>query len=193
MEKPTDLKSRKPLFLTLITAGVFLIGAAVIPLLVNGQSKALDNNGIVLAPIVMNESAPNLPLTDLQGNPAELSMTRGKVVLMNNWATWCPPCQAEMPELQAYYQAHSRQGFLVVAIESGENAETVTSFVQQYELSFPVWLDLQSSELDALQNWDLPSSYLVDRQGIFRMRWVGPVNMETLERYVTPLLDEATK
>jgi thiol-disulfide isomerase/thioredoxin len=120
-------------------------------------------------------------------------MTRGKVVLMNNWATWCPPCQAEMPELQAYYQAHSRQGFLVVAIESGENAETVTSFVQQYELSFPVWLDLQSSELDALQNWDLPSSYLVDRQGIFRMRWVGPVNMETLERYVTPLLDEATK
>ena len=93
-----------------------------------------------------------------------------------------------MPELQAYYQAHSGQGFLVVAIESGEPADTVTSFVQQYELTFPVWLDLKSDNLTALQNWDLPSSYVVDRQGILRMRWTGPVNLAILEKYVTPLL-----
>src|SRR5512140_3715565 len=123
MEKQANPKARMPLILTLITAGVFMIGAALIPLLVRGQQKALDNSVPVRPPVVMNQSAPSLPLTDLQGNTVSLSMTRGKIVLMNNWATWCPPCQAEMPELQAYYQAHSGQGFLVVAIESGEAAD----------------------------------------------------------------------
>ena len=193
MEKPIAPRSRKPLILTLITAGVFLIGAALIPLLVRGQQNALDNSGIIRPPVVMDQAAPSLPLTDLQGNPVSLSSTRGKVVLINNWATWCPPCQAEMPELQAYYQAHSGQDFLVVAIESGESAATVTSFVQQYELTFPVWLDLKGAQVDALQNWDLPSSYVVDRQGILRMSWTGPVNRAILEKYVTPLLNAATK
>jgi cytochrome c biogenesis protein CcmG/thiol:disulfide interchange protein DsbE len=188
MEKRPNPKSRTPLILTLVTVGVFLIGAALIPLLVSGQQNALDNAVVVRPPVVMNQTAPSLPLTDLKGNSVSLSMTRGKIVLLNNWATWCPPCQAEMPELQAYYQAHSGQGFLVVAIESGEPADTVINFVQQYELTFPVWLDLKSDNLAALQNWDLPSSYVVDRQGILRMKWTGPVNQAILEKYVTPLL-----
>jgi cytochrome c biogenesis protein CcmG, thiol:disulfide interchange protein DsbE len=193
MEKRIAPGTRKPFFLTLITAGVFLIGAALIPLLVSGQQRALNSSELINPPIVMDQAAPNLSLTDLQGNPVSLSLMRGKVVLLNNWATWCPPCQAEMPELQAYYHAHSLQSFTVVAIESGEPADTVTSFVQQYELTFPVWLDLKSAQLAALQNWDLPSSYVIDRQGIFRMRWTGPVNQAILEKYVTPLLLEASK
>ena len=193
MEQQKDPKSRKPLFFTLIAAGVFVAGAVLIPLLVRGQPSALDNSGIVNPPVVMDQAAPSLPLIDLQGNPVALYLTRGKVVLLHNWATWCPPCQAEMPELQAYYQVHSGQGFLVVAIESGESADTVANFVNQYELTFPVWLDLQSTELAALQDWDLPSSYVVDRQGILRMRWSGPVNQAILEKYVTPLLAAASK
>jgi peroxiredoxin len=94
-----------------------------------------------------------------------------------------------MPELQAYYQAHENQGFIIIAIESGEPVGTVAKFKQQLGLTFPVWLDPKGLALEAFQNWDLPSSYVLDRQGKLRMDWSGPINQETLEQYVTPLLD----
>ena len=183
-------QSRKPLILTLITAGIFLIGAALIPLLVRGQQAALDSTGIILPPGEMNQAAPQLELTDLQGNPVSLADERGKLVLVNNWATWCPPCKTEMPELQAYYQAHRSQGFEIIAIESGEPASTVSAFVRQFGVTFQVWLDPHSAALDAFRNWDLPSSYVVDRQGTLRMSWTGPLTRAALEKYLTPLLEK---
>jgi len=183
-------KSRRTLFLTLVAAGFFLVGAALIPLLVHGQETALDSSRFIRPPVVMHQAAPQLALTDLQGNPVSLGGTLGKLVLVNNWATWCPPCKAEMPELQAYYQAHTGQGFVVVAIESGGPADTVSSFVRQLGLTFPVWLDPHVAALDSFQNWNLPNSYVIDRQGFIRMNWTGPVNQATLEKYVTPLLEK---
>jgi peroxiredoxin len=189
MDRQQNPNSRTPLILTMIAAGIFLIGAAIIPLLVRGQESALDSSGIVRPPVLMNQAAPQLVLTNLQGNPVSLRDYRGKVVLVNNWATWCPPCKTEMPELQAYYRIHTKQGFVIVAIESGEPANTVTGFVQQFELTFPVWLDLDGNAVKTFKNWDLPSSYVVDQQGILRMSWTGPVNQAILEKYVTPLLE----
>ena len=78
MQKQPNPKSRTALILTLITAGVFLIGAALIPLLVRGQQNALATAVIDRPPVVMNQTAPSVPLTDLQGNPVTLSMTRGE-------------------------------------------------------------------------------------------------------------------
>ena len=183
-------KSRKPLFLTLVAAGIFLVGAALIPLLVRGQETALDSSGFALLPTIVNYAAPQLTLTDLQGSPVSLGDTLGKVVLVNNWATWCPPCKTEMPELQTYYQTHIEQGFVVVAIESGEPAAAVSDVVRQLGLTFPVWLDPHGAALEAFRNWDLPNSYVVDRDGTVRMSWTGPVNQATLEKYVTPLLEK---
>ena len=186
-------RSRASLFLILIAAGVFFLGAALFPLLLRGQDAALNSAGIVLVPVVMNQAAPQLALTGPSGSVASLADYRGRVVLVNNWATWCPPCQAEMPDLQAYYQAHSAQGFVVVAIESGDSASNVANFVRQHGLAFPVWLDPQAAAVQAFKNWDLPSSYLVDRQGNLRLSWTGPLNPATLAKYVTPLLSEAAK
>jgi peroxiredoxin len=180
--------SRTSLILTLITAGVFLVGAAVFPLLVRGQETVLENSGVTLPPVIVNRTAPQLALTDLQGNPVSLSGIHGKVLLVNNWATWCPPCLTELPELQAYYQAHVNQDFILIGIESGGTAEEVSSFVRKHGLTFPIWLDSHGAALDSFQNWDLPSSYVVDRQGTLRFSWTGPINQATLEKYVTPLL-----
>jgi peroxiredoxin len=184
-------KSRRPLFLTLIAIGVFLVGAGLIQILVNEQAKALEGSGLVQEPVVMNQAAPDLKLIDLQGNPVSLRDYGGDVVLINNWATWCPPCQTEMPELQAYYRAHSGQGFVVVAIESADLANAVSDFVQQNGMTFPVWLDLQGAAVETFNNWDLPSSYVIDQKGLLRMGWTGPVTQATLEKYVTPLLTPA--
>ena len=112
------------------------------------------------------------------------------MVLVNNWATWCPPCKAEMPDLQAYYQAHSSQGFVVVAIEAGESAASVADFLKPFGITFPVWLDPTGSALQAFQNQDLPSSYVIGRDGSLVMDWTGPVNRPTLEKYLTPLLEK---
>lgn len=183
-------KSRTPLLLTLLTIGIFLVGAVIIQLLVHEQETALEGAGFILPPVIMNQDFPQLALTDLQGNPVSSVITHGKVVLVNNWATWCPPCLAEMPELQAYYQAHINQDLVLIAIESGEPADVVTRFVRQHGLTFPVWLDPHAVALDFFRNWNLPSSYLIDRQSIIRMSWTGPVNQATLEKYVTPLLEK---
>ncbi len=176
--------------ITLIAGGIFLLGAGLIPLLVNGQQKALESVSPNIPPVTTNYPAPSLALNDLQGKPATLAGYRGQVVLVNNWATWCPPCKMEMPELQAYYSAHEADGFVVVAIESGEPADQVASFVNDYGISFPVWLDPQGAALDAFQNWNLPSSYIIDRDGIVRLSWTGGINLQTLEQYVTPLLED---
>lgn len=183
-------KTRTPLLLTLITAGVFLTGAVLIPLLTHGQETALESSGVARPPDMMHQAIPRLELIDLQGNPVSLaSAASGKVVLVNNWATWCPPCRAEMPELQAYYQAHAGQDFSVIAIESGEPADTVASFVRRFGMTFPVWLDPSGAALDYFKNWNLPSSYVVNQQGIVLMSWTGPINRATLEKYVTPFLE----
>ncbi len=190
MIEPKKTNRRSTVFITLIASGIFLLGAGLIPLLINAQQKALVSVAPILPPAITNYPAPQLELTDLQGQPVSIEDYHGQVILVNNWATWCPPCRIEMPELQAYFDAHAAEGFVVVAIESGEPADQVASFVQEFRMTFPVWLDPQSKALETFNNWDLPSSYVVDRDGIVRLSWTGGINRSTLEQYVTPLLEE---
>lgn len=184
------MKATKTLISTLLAAGVFLIGAALILAFSVRVDWVPQSSGAPLAaPAIVNYSAPELTLTDLQQETVSLSDYRGRVVLVNNWAIWCPPCKAEMPELLAYYEAHTRDGFVLVAIEAGSARDAVAAFVKAYGLTFPIWLDPHADALDAFQNWTLPSSYLIDQEGIVRYAWSGPLNQQTLENYVTPLLN----
>ena len=182
-------KWKEHLGVAFFVIGLFLVGTVLIFYLSGVQQKALDASEIILPPATVSYPAPKLSLKALDDQPVSLEDYRGKVILVNNWATWCPPCKDEMPELQSYYSAHLGEGFVIVAIESGESASTVMDFVQNMELSFPVWLDPQGLALAAFKNWDLPSSYLIDQNGTVRMNWTGPLNRATLEKYVTPLLE----
>ncbi len=183
-------RKKRNLGLALFILGLFLIGAVIIYYLPIAQQKALNGVQYILEPATVSFAAPKLALTGLDEAPTSLETYRGKIVLVNNWATWCPPCQTEMPELEAYYTKHFSQGFVVVAIESGEPASTVSEFARQYELSFPIWLDPHGAAVAAFKNWDLPSSYLIDKTGTVRLSWTGPVNQATLEKYVTPFLEK---
>jgi len=135
--------------------------------------------------------APTISLTGLDEAGHALHDYRGQVVLVNLWATWCPPCQAEMPLLQQYYEKHEAEGFTVIAIEDGEPESDVRSFVQQYGLTFPVWLDPAHEATDhAFKAMNLPTSYVVDRAGQVRLTWLGAISQANLEKYVTPLIRE---
>ncbi len=183
-------KRKASLGIVLLTLGGILIGAAIFPWFIQLQQNALNVSAAVLPPVPMHAQAPDLQLVNLDGHPASLKGLLGQVILVNNWATWCPPCRLEMPELQAFYAAHVSQGFTVIAINSGDPIEKVSTFVRQMGLDFPVWLDPQENSLEAFHNWNLPSSYLIDRSGLIQLEWTGEINRSTLEKYVTPYLEK---
>ena len=176
-------------FLIYVAIGVFLLAAAGLYLLEFFADRAMDDGSISAVPGTANYPAPELALTGLDGDPVSLNDYLGQVVLVNNWATWCPPCRAEMPDLQAYYAEHAGEGFVIVAINAGENAETVRAFVEQFDLTFPLWLDARMEALSAFQNDSLPSSYVIDREGRVRLHWSGQISLRMLDRYVTPLIE----
>jgi cytochrome c biogenesis protein CcmG, thiol:disulfide interchange protein DsbE len=179
-------KTSSSIFLAMIAGGLFLVGAMVIALL-PGVKAARE---VSVIPSTANYPAPGITLTDLKGKTVSLSDFSGQVILVNNWATWCPPCKAEMPALQAYYSKHARDGFIILGIESGESAEEVGKFVKAYKLTFPILLDPGGTALDIFNNYNLPSSYVIDRNGIIRLKWTGPISQAMLEKYVTPLLEK---
>ena len=183
--------------MVLVGAGLLILGVLAGILLLTNEANANrsqpDNETAQLPSVVpaqVNFPAPDLSLNDVEGNPVSLADYRGRVVLVNNWATWCPPCKAEMPALQAYYEDHQDQGFVLVAIEAGEPADEVAQFASDYGLTFPVWLDPDSAALEAFNNFTLPSSYVIDAQGTVRLAWSGAISREMLETYLTPLLEE---
>jgi thiol-disulfide isomerase/thioredoxin len=182
---------RQVLPLILIGAGLIALGIASFLLLPKlGQSSQAKEETVYAIPGVVDFPAPQLELRNLENQPVALSNYAGKVVLVNNWATWCPPCKAEMPTLEAYFRDYQSQDFVIVAIEAGEPVEEVAAFAREYRLSFPVWPDLDYIAQTSFKNDALPSSYVIDRQGQVRLAWIGPINRELLEQYVTPLLEE---
>jgi thiol-disulfide isomerase/thioredoxin len=178
--------------LVMLGAGLILIGVAASVILFNWGAEHAGSPDITsgIIPVAVNYRAPGISLLDLNGVEQFLSDYEGKVVLVNNWAIWCPPCKAEMPTLQAYYEDHRTDGFTLIAINAGDAPEDVRQFVGEYGLTFPVWLDPKMIALDRFQNDRLPSSYVIDGWGTVRYTWTGPISDEMLEKYVTPLMEE---
>jgi peroxiredoxin len=103
-------------------------------------------------------------LTDLQGRPWHLQDLKGKVVLVNFWATWCPPCRKEMPDLDALYNKFKDQGFIVLAISDEESAK-VSPYIAEHKISYPVMLDPGRKVNDAFIVEGIPKSFVYDRSG----------------------------
>lgn len=189
-------KSSPPYATIFIGIGLLVLGVMAALMLANPEQAASSTNGppagedLSVIPAPVSFAAPELTLYDLDGEQASLIDFKGQIVLVNNWATWCPPCKAEMPTLQAYYEENKKKGFLLIGIEAGEPEDEVAQFVADYGLTFPIWLDPQNKALYAFHNQNLPSSYVIDKEGIVRLAWVGAISKAMLEKYVTPLLED---
>jgi cytochrome c biogenesis protein CcmG, thiol:disulfide interchange protein DsbE len=170
--------------------GLILIAVAGFLAIPKAAEQVRASEGLVV-PVAVNYPAREVSLTDLDGNPVSFADYSGQVILYNAWATWCPPCKAEMPILQAYYEKHRDKGFVIIAIEDGLQGNVdVADFVADYRLTFPVWPDPGFKASKAYGVSGLPTSFIIDRQGMVRLTWSGEISMAALERYVTPLLSE---
>ncbi len=170
--------------------GVLLVGLGVWAAVVLPHLLAAPEDSAI--PVAVNFPAPDLHLTTLDGQPVAVGALRGKVVLINNWATWCPPCVEEMPVLDAYYRAHRDQGFILLAIAAHEYPFEIRDFLEQHHWKLALTLvpDPKEQAMTAFHQTHLPASYVVDREGVVRLMWVGAISRKQLEKHVTPLLEK---
>lgn len=132
----------------------------------------------------LGKAAPAFALQDLEGRVVHLSDFRGKVVLLNFWATWCPPCRREFPELVKAY-AGGTSDVVVLGVDLQENVDQVRKFADDYGAKFPIVIDVTASVAGAYRVFGLPSSYFIDQDGILREQYFGPLNAKLIDAKIS--------
>jgi peroxiredoxin len=114
---------------------------------------------------LQGQTAPAFALHDDDGSPVSLTDYRGKIVVMNLWASWCPPCRAEMPDLQRLSDAYAGRGIAIVGVNEGESAQRARAFANALGIRFPIWLDDRQQYGRVYGALGLPTTVIVGRDG----------------------------
>ncbi|RAL21499.1 cytochrome C biogenesis protein [Thermoflavimicrobium daqui] len=131
--------------------------------------------------------APKFNLVTLEGKSVKLSDYRGKKVILNFWATWCPPCQAEMPHMQKFYEKNKENGVEILAVNltsMDKGTAAIRKFVKDYRLTFPILLDKDGAVGSQYQAISIPTSYILDANGVVVKKILGPMDENMLESLV---------
>ena len=136
------------------------------------------------------EGAANLTLTmkDMNGADVKLADQKGKVVLLNFWATWCPPCLAEIPEFVKVYEEKKGDGFTILGVSTDDTPEQLRAFASERKVTYPLLLITPEVEDAYGPLFGLPTSILIARDGSVCKRHFGPMSREQLEKELKPLL-----
>lgn len=150
-----------------------LAGALALAVALAGCGAGGDGKAVV----EVGREAPAYAAVTLDGAKTSLADYRGKVVLLNVWATWCAPCRAEIPYLQSLYERHRSEGFEVigVSVDAAGTEETIRGFQKDFEMQYPIWLDPDERVQTLYMALGVPASYLIDREGVLRWKHLGTV------------------
>ena len=182
-QKEKQEKQRKNFMIAIGMLVVIFLGAL---LWLGLNPTASDAVPVLVAP---GQPAPNFELMTLAGETAVLDEYAGDVVLINFWATWCPPCKAEMPAINAYYEANQEKGLTVLGVNAQEDRATVGKFIEANGFTFPILLDSVGDVARQFQVNSYPTTIIVDRNGTIQTIHNGLITAEQLETLVTPHLE----
>ena len=132
--------------------------------------------------------APEFSLADLNGQQLYLSSSKGKVVLLDFWATWCVPCRAEIPEFIALKNKYGTQGFEIIGISMDDEPGPVRAFYKELKMNYPVVMGDAKTGESYGGILGLPVCFVIDRNGRILRKHVGPVDARVLEDEIQPLL-----
>jgi len=136
----------------------------------------------------IGQEAPDFDLADLAGQTVRLSDYRGRVVLLNFWATWCGPCRMEVPGLVTVHERYKDRGFTVLAVNLGEPRQRVDAFAGQFQMTFPVLLDPAGRARRLYPTRGIPISFVLDGEGVVRQVVIGAMDEETIIGLIEPYL-----
>ncbi|MFJ8530063.1 redoxin domain-containing protein [Bacillus sp. NPDC094106] len=150
------------------------------------MKEVIAKNGIEVGKI-----APDFELSKLDGTTVKLSDLKGKKVILNFWATWCGPCQQEMPDMEAFYKTH-KDDVEILAVnytvsERANGEEKVKQFAEEKGLTFPVLLDKDISVTTTYKVITIPTSYFVDTKGVIQDKFIGPMTQKEMEKRIAKL------
>ena len=160
IEERPRLRRRKPMLRTTAILGTVLSLALSLPA---APASALDAGA----------RQPEIGLSALRGGRVDLASLKGKVVIIDFWASWCAPCKEEMPVLERLYKKYKSRGLVVVGVSVDQEADNVRSFLKQLPVSFTIVHDADKKVADRFKPPRMPSSYVVDRKGIVRYVHAG--------------------
>ncbi|MDA2392009.1 MULTISPECIES: redoxin domain-containing protein [Bacillus] len=155
------------------------------------KSEAAMKEIIARNGIEIGKSAPDFTLTKLDGINVKLSDLKGKKVILNFWATWCGPCQQEMPDMEAFYKEH-KENVEILAVnytpsEKGGGEEKVSNFAKEKGITFPILLDKNIDVTTAYKVITIPTSYFIDTKGVIQDKFIGPMTQKEMEKRVAKL------
>lgn len=161
----------------------------------NSETERVDRLDPYSAPL--HRAQQEAPATDfevtlLSGETFRLSDQKGKVVLMNIWATWCPPCRDETPDLVDVYEKYKDEGYVTLGVSIDEQGESVVRpFMKEYDVTYPMYIDTDGTVMEKYgPTMGIPTTYIIGRQGNLRYFAVGAVTKKELEPRIKELLAE---
>jgi len=176
-----EAQPRKNIHLVLTIVFVLIASVVLIVFLREDRDSIIES----ARPIQPGVEAPDFTFPDLNGREVSLSGHRGKVVLVNIWATWCPPCRQEMPSMQRLYEKFKGGNFEILAIGiDSEGSEAVAPFMRKMNLTFPALLDPGETIRSLYGITGVPESFIIDKKGIVVEKIIGPINWATPEVFL---------
>ncbi|MDQ0214888.1 peroxiredoxin [Oikeobacillus pervagus] len=183
---------------------LFLLGIVVVNIVNNSKEKFAkekeenptveimeDRDKLMENSLEVGSVAPNFQLNTLDGKSVSLKDYRGKKVILNFWASWCPPCKAEMPHMQNYYESQAQdQNVEILAVNLTKNdkgIEKIRDFVKEYGLTFPIPLDEEGEIGPGYQAFTIPTTYMIQTDGTIYQKIVGPMDEELMENAVSEM------
>ena len=159
---------------------VFMIIAVAVIILLQGRDSLFKMP--VKARLAEGSPAPTFAFPGLDGKDVDLRAYKGKVVFLNIWATWCPPCRDEMPSMERLYRELKGQDFEILAVSlDKDGAKAVAPFVEKNRLSFPVLLDPGETMKNIYGVTGVPESFIINREGVIKKIVIGPIDWSTPE------------